>query len=289
LTENVSIRQIERRLSELRSAATPEDRAPSLRTSVMTHIAWVPDEWVDAATRTLGGLEERHPSRTILLFPRPSESRDELDAEVDLRCFVSGRGPGPVCFEVVQIALCGPRAQAPGSVVAPLLVSDLPVFLRWRGDVPFGATALEELSGLADRLVVDSVEWRDPEADLARLPDLFERIAVSDIAWARTEPWRRGIARLWPGIADVETLRVAGPRAESLLLAGWLSGRLGRDVELEHDAADELGGVEVDGEPVDPVGGGRKTPSDLLSDQLDLFSRDAIYEEAVRSFSRVAT
>jgi hypothetical protein len=288
LIRNVTVRQIERQLAELRAEATAEERAPGLRTSVMTHIAWVPEEWIDAATRTLGGLEERHPSRTILLFPRPDEDRDELDGEVDLRCFVTGRGSGPVCFEVVQIALCGPRAQAPASVVAPLLVSDLPVFLRWRGALPFGSSALEELVAAADRLVVDSAEWRAVEDDLERLPELFDEIAVSDIAWARLEPWRRGLARLWPAIAEVGTLHVAGPRAEALLLAAWLGGRLERDVELEHEAAEQLERVEADGEAVDPVGLGRKSASDLLSDQLDLFTRDPVYEEAVRSFSRVA-
>ena len=47
--------------------------APRLRTSVMTHIAWVPERWVEAATGMPAGLAERHPSRTILLFPRPGD------------------------------------------------------------------------------------------------------------------------------------------------------------------------------------------------------------------------
>jgi glucose-6-phosphate dehydrogenase assembly protein OpcA len=255
----------------------------------MTHVAWVPEPWVDAAKETLGGLEERHPSRTILLFPRPEEERDALDAEVDLRCFAAGRGTSCVCFEVVQITLNGPRASAPASVVAPLLVTDLPAFLRWRGDVPFGSDEVEELTRLAERLVVDSSEWSDPDRDLPRLPELFDRIAVTDITWARTEPWRRALAGLWPEIAEVEALHVRGPRAEALLLAAWLGGRLGRDVALAHDPADELERVEANGEPAEPVGAAGKTSSDLLSDQLDLFVRDRIYEEAVCSFSRVAT
>ena len=255
----------------------------------MTHVAWVPEPWVDAATETLGGLEERHPSRTILLFPRPEEERDALDAEVDLRCFAVGRGTSCVCFEVVQLTLNGPRASAPASVVAPLLVTDLPAFLRWRGDLSLGTGEVEELTRLADRLVVDSTEWSDPDADLPRLPELFERIVVSDIAWARTEPWRRALAGLWPGVAEVETLRVRGPRAEALLLAAWLGGRLGRDVDLEHEPADEMERVEADGEEAEALAAGRKSASDLLSDQLDLFVRDRVYEEAVRSFSRVTT
>ncbi len=291
MMQDASIADLERDLAELRNDATEEGLAPGLRTSVMTHVAWVPEQWVDAATRALGGLEERHPSRTIILFPRPDEPRDALDAEADLRCFAAGGGEGSVCFEVIQVRLCGPRASAPGSVVAPLLVSGLPVFVRWRGDLPFGAPELEQLVALGDRLIVDSAEWRHPDSDLARLPELFDRIAVSDIAWARLEGRREGLARLWPGIADVETLRVVGPRAEALLLAGWLGGRLDRDVELEHEPADELEGVEADGHPVEraPGAGPVKSASDLLSDQLDLFVRDSIYEEAVRSFSRLPT
>jgi glucose-6-phosphate dehydrogenase assembly protein OpcA len=281
------IRDVERELAHLRAAIADETRSPGLRTSVMTHVAWVPDRWIDAATRTLGGLEERHPSRTILLFPRPGDSRDALDADVDLRCFATAGAQ--VCFEVIELHLCGARASAPGTVVAPLLVADLPAFLRWRGALPFGAPELEQLTGLADRLIVDSREWEDADADLARLPELFDRIAVSDIAWARLEPWRLACALLWPGIADVETMRVAAPRAEALLLAGWFGGRLRRDLDLEHEPADELEAVELDGEPVDPGPTPEKTPSDLLSDQLDVFARDRIYEEAVRSFSRVAT
>ena len=61
-----SVSQIERKLSSLR---LNEDQGGRLRTSVMTHIAWVPEEWVEAAEDVLAGLAERHPSRTIVLFP----------------------------------------------------------------------------------------------------------------------------------------------------------------------------------------------------------------------------
>ncbi len=289
MLRDASIQEVERELAKLRNEVTDEGVAPGLRTSVMTHVAWVPERWVDAATQTLGGLEERHPSRTIVLYPRPDADRDALDVEVDLRCFAAGGGQGCVCFEVIQVHLCGPRASETGSVVAPLLVSDLPAFLRWRGDLAFDAPELEGLVGLADRLVVDSREWADPERDLARLPDLFDRIVVSDIAWARLQEWREALARLWPGIADVEALTVAGPQAEALLLVGWLGGRLRRDVDLVHEPAGEIEAVEVDGEPVERAPGPSKSASDLLSDQLDVFVRDPIYEEAVRSFSRLPT
>jgi glucose-6-phosphate dehydrogenase-like protein OpcA len=280
--EDATIKDIERELMHLRDSMGEE--GPRQRTRVMNHVAWVPDRWAGAALETLSGLEHRHPSRGILLFPRPDDERDAIDAAVDLRCFARGK-EGPICSEVIELYLRGSRAAAPASVVEPLLTADLPDFLRWRGDLPFGEAELEQLVGVADRLVVDSREWRDPEAAFARLPELFERVMVSDISWARIEPWREAVAGLWPGIGSASTLRVAGPRAEALLVKGWLEGRLGRAFELQHEPAGEIELVQVDGEAAAPARSEPKSASDLLSDQLDIFWRDPIYEEAVRSFS----
>ena len=280
-----SIREIERELGQLRDASTAPGAAPLLRTSVMTHIAWVPERWAEQARGTLSGLAERHPSRTILLFPCPDEPKDLLEGEVDFRCFVRGGHEKEICSEVISIRLCGKRAAAPASVVMPLLVSDLPAFLRWRGPLPFGAAELEQMVGVVDRLVVDSREWTDVPADLAELPALFDRVAVSDISWARTLPWRAGVAELWPDLAEAQTIRVAGPEPEALLLQGWLSTRLGHEVRLQHEPAGEIELVEVDGREARTGRAEPKTSSDLLSDELEAFGRDRVYEEAVRSFS----
>jgi glucose-6-phosphate dehydrogenase assembly protein OpcA len=284
-----SLRELERELAELRAASAEPGAPPRLRASVMTHIAWVPERWLEQATATLAGLAERHPSRTILLLPRPDDPSDELQGEVDLRCFVRGGEQREVCSEVITLRLCGQRAFAPASIVTPLLVSDLPVFLRWRGALPFGAPELGQLVEVADRLVVDSREWPSAQADLARLPELFDRIAVSDISWARTEPWRAAVADLWPDVAQAAALRVAGPENEALLLRAWLASRLRREIRLEHEPAGEVELVEVDGREARPRRLEAPTPSDLLSDQLEAFGSDRIYEEAVRSFSSQPT
>jgi hypothetical protein len=289
MTENVTIRDVERELGELRAASTKPGDHPKLRTSVMTHMAWVPERWVEAATGTLAGLAERHPSRTILFFPRPDDPRDALDAEVDLRCFLRGGEEREVCSEVISIRLCGRRASAPASVVQPLLVPDLPVFLRWRGECPWGAPELEELVDVTDRLIVDSTEWPDAESGYERLAELLHRVVASDIAWARTEPWREAVAPLWPDVSEASVIRVAGPRAEALLLSRWLSDRLGREVELRQEPAGEIELVEVDGRQAVPPRFERPSASDLLSEQLEIFGRDHVYEETVRSFSPVPT
>ena len=273
-----SIREIERELTSLRTV--PGSEAPYQRTSVMTHTAWVPPEWVEAAEDVLSGLAERHPSRTLVLFPQPDDE-DGLDGNVEVDVYPAGEGR-QICTETIRIRLKGPRAVAPASVVQPLLLPDLPAFLRWRGLLPFGAPELEQLVDVVDRLIVDSTEWPDLPESYRGLVDIFDRVAVSDIAWARTSRWRPMLASLWPDIAGVKRIRVQGTAAQAQLLAGWLRSRLKHDVELEHEPSDRLVGVDLDGEPAPFPPGDPPSGADVLSEELDKFERDRIYEEAVR-------
>jgi glucose-6-phosphate dehydrogenase assembly protein OpcA len=274
-----SIREIERALSSQR--IDPDAEQVYQRTSVMTHTAWVPPEWVEAAEDALRGLAERHPSRTVVLFPEPDEE-DGLDGEVEVDVYPGGEGR-KICTETIRVRLRGPRASAPASVVQPLLLPDLPAFLRWRGMPAFGAPEFEQLVDVVDRLIVDSTEWPDLPATYARLPQIFDRVAVSDIAWARTSRWRPMLASLWPDIAGVKRLRVKGTAAQGHLLAGWLRARLQHPVELELEQSDRLVGVELDGEPAPFPPGDPPSGADLLSEELDKFGRDKVYEDAVRA------
>jgi glucose-6-phosphate dehydrogenase assembly protein OpcA len=273
-----SIAEIDRELASQRFDETGE---PYQRTSVMTHVAWVPEAWVEAAEDVLAGLAERHPSRTIVLFPQPG-SRPCLQGSVEVDRFDVGEGR-QVCMETIRVRLCGSRAAVPASVVQPLLLPDLPVFLRWRGLPPFGDEPFEELADVVDRLIVDSTEWPDLPKPYAQLAEIFDRVTVSDIAWARTSRWRPQLASLWPGVADVDRIKVTGTEAQAHLLAGWLRSRLDRPVELEHEPSDRLVGVDVDGEPTPFPPGDPPDPADLLSDELDRFTRDRVYEAAVRA------
>jgi glucose-6-phosphate dehydrogenase assembly protein OpcA len=188
-----------------------------------------------------------------------------------------------MCSEVIELHLKGRRAEAAASIVLPLLLPDLPVFIRWRGRPPFGTDVLDDLVEVVDRLVIDSREWENVQESLGSLTELFEQTAVSDIAWSRTLPWRVEIARLWPGVANVRDLRVSGPESEALLLVGWLRSRLGSDIALAHEEGDALEAVAVDGEEVAAPKEPTRSASDLLSDELDRYARDPVYEAAVRA------
>ena len=275
-TALTSVSAIEQKLAALRF----REDGSRLRTNVMTHIAWVPEQWVEAAEDVLAGLAERHPSRTIVLFPQ--SGGDGLDGEVATESFQVA-AQRSVCTDTIRIRLRGTSAEHPASVVEPLLIPDLPVFLRWRGLPPFGEPPFEELVTTVDRLIIDSTEWPDLPSPYTRLGEIFDRVAVSDIAWARTSRWRRMLASLWPKIADVRRIKVRGTAAQAHLLAGWLRSRLRREITVEHDPSDRLDGIDLDGEPAPFPPGDPPLPADLLSDELDRLARDAVYEAAVRA------
>ena len=272
--------EIERKLGQLRARETDGDM-PELRTSTMTHLVWCPPAWRAKARATLAGLLERHPARTIFLIPCGG-GRSRIEASVELKDFQLQGLSREVLSEVIELRLHGTAAHHPASIVLPLLVSDLPVFCRWRGEPAWDANEFAEITGIADRLVVDSSEWRTAPAAYARLAPLFGRVAVSDIAYSRTLPWRRRLAELWPGIASIEKLRVEGPRADAELVAGWLRSRLKREIALTRRNATEVSGMWVDGEPV-AAPGDPPSASDLLSAELDQFGRDRVYEAAVKA------
>jgi glucose-6-phosphate dehydrogenase assembly protein OpcA len=278
--EDVCLADVDAALVRLRGEAATE--AASMRTSVMTHLAWVPHGWVGQARAALEGMSELHPSRTILLLPEPHADDNRIDGRAEVeRWEVPDTNRGLVT-EVVELTLRGARAKAPASIVEPLLISDLPVFLRWRGEPPWGADELEQLVDLTDRLIVDSTEWDDLPDAYRRLAELFPRCATSDIAWARTSRWRSHLATLWPEIAEVETIHVRGTAAQAWLLCGWLRSRLGREgIALEHEPAERLESVSLDGEAVPLPPGDPPAPSDVLSDELERFTPDPVYEAAV--------
>jgi glucose-6-phosphate dehydrogenase assembly protein OpcA len=273
---DVTLGQVEAELARLREASADESRNPYQRTSVMTHCAWVPPQWLDAAERTLEGMAERHPSRTVILVPRPEAEESRIDADLSVRCFAAHERS--VCGEVIELHLLGERALAPASIVLPLAVSDLPLFVRWRGQPDFAGVQWAELVGLADRVVVDSSEW--DELCYAELAEAFEQTAVSDIAWSRIYDWRVVLGGYWPAIREQE-IRIRGPRAEASLLRGWLMAQLGRAVRPFEPAGDVT--VRLGGEDLPPPRVETRSPSDLLSAELDHFGRDRVYEKAVRA------
>jgi glucose-6-phosphate dehydrogenase assembly protein OpcA len=273
------VADVERALWSLRCEDSGEQAgAPELRASTMTHVVWAPPEWLTTARATFAGLHERHPARTIFLVPQGGSG--ECDASAALEHAYVDELSREVYAEVIEIRLRGVAARHPASVLLPLLVPDLPAFCRWRGEPSWSRGEFDEVVGAVDRLIVDSGEWRGLPASYGRLAARFEGPAVSDVAFARLQPWRIRLAALWPGIRRAERLRVQGPRAEALLLAGWLRSRLRREITLSRRDAEVVEAVWIDGDEVEPPLEQFDDAAELLSAELDVFGRDPVYEAA---------
>jgi len=221
------------------------------------------------AARTVADLALRHPSRAIVLLG--DRDRDGLVASVQLHCHVPrSDGAQPVLYEQILARVRGDFDERVASVVIPLLVPDLPVFLWWTWTPPRDARHLDDLVALADRFIIDSADFARPDHTLPEVARLARhRVAITDLNWARLTHWRELIAQFF----DVPAWRpfldgVTGIRAgfavdmdgrdihpsQALLLLGWLSSRLGwRPVEALAPA--EAGGLlfrmgRADGAPI---------------------------------------
>ena len=264
---------------------------PLVTSSVLTLVAWVPPSWHAAADQTLEGLARAHPSRAILLMQREVEGAANGASDErpwSARGSLRPLGIDGVAAEVIAVDL-PTRARGAASIVTRLLRPDLPVFLRWRGSLEPDQEQFRSLIELADRLIVDSSEWPDPDTGYAPLVECFEHAAVTDLAWRRLEPWRRAIANRWPHVCDLARIEVTGPSIEARLLAAWVRVRLEREVELTHHEAAQLAAVSLDGDDLPPPRFAKRSPSELLSSDLEQVSRDFVFEEAACALSSVTT
>ena len=246
-----SIDALERELARLRRAALAhaKERGQTLaRASVLNLVVY--SEREVHARRAAHALEElalRHPSRAIVLLG--DRDREGVVASVQLHCHVPQTdGAQPVLYEQILARVRGDFDQRVASVVIPLLVPDLPVFLWWTGTPPSDARHLDDLVKLADRFIVDSADFARADVTLPQIARLERlHVGITDLNWARLTHWRELIAQFF----DVPAWRpfldgILGLRAgfavdmdgrdihpsQALLLLGWLASRLGwRTVE----------------------------------------------------------
>ena len=86
----------------------------------------------------------------------------------------------------------GPLGQHADSVVAPLLVPDVPVVTWWPDEAP-EIPAKHPLGALAQRRVTDSAAAESPREVLAALAAAYQP-GDTDFGWTRATPWRSLLA-----------------------------------------------------------------------------------------------
>jgi glucose-6-phosphate dehydrogenase assembly protein OpcA len=198
---------------------------------------------VERATGLLDPIITQHPCRAIVVSPAAPESQEEIRTEVSASCLTSHAGNRYIGRELISLSAKPSAHPRLVSIVRSLILPDLPVFLWWRDAKLLGSPLFEQLSEMAERVIVDSGGLGDLMAEWQRIHALVQRpnTAVSDLAWSRLTSWRNLIAQLFDGPVRAAYLRQLrqivvefgneGSRpkipADALLLAAWLARQLG--------------------------------------------------------------
>jgi glucose-6-phosphate dehydrogenase assembly protein OpcA len=232
-----------------------------MRTSVLTLVVVAPrPETAERAMAAVSALNQRHPSRAIVVSPGDFDGPPSTDAHIYATCQLSPRSEAEVCTERILLKVGGELSAHLARVVSPLLIHDLPVVLWWPDDPAFGTRQFQEVVSIADRLLVDSGGFaQDGSSRLAGLASVAaDGIVVSDIGWLRLNLWRELLAGLFdhplltPELDHVVRVRVDFSRpsatlrlAKAAYTCGWLASRLGWDVSkpVERDEDDVFRGT----------------------------------------------
>jgi glucose-6-phosphate dehydrogenase assembly protein OpcA len=180
--------------------------------------------------KALDHLGNHTPSRTLVL--REHGSR-RLDASLVMECETpAAAGHVGLCHDRVLLTMDASRLKHSASLLASLLVSDLPTVL-WlpepRSSIPDPA-----LLERAQHVLVDSTAGG--EAVLSQLAELAASNRVHDLAWGRLEYWRAATAaafdpperrRLLPAVSGVDLRYEPRGLGAGLLLVGWIAARAG--------------------------------------------------------------
>lgn len=212
------------------------------RPSVLTLVVVAPrPETRERAVAAVHALAARHPSRAVVLAPGDPDGPSSFSADVHAACLLPRRGSTEVCTETIVIRVGGELSAHLATTLAPLVIHDLPVFVWWPDDVPFGSPVFGDLVDQADRLLVDSGLFRaDGRAGLAGLAgSARDGLVLSDMSWMRLMLWRELLAScfdhplLGRELRSVRRVRVDLARpgavdhlARACLFVGWLMSRL---------------------------------------------------------------
>lgn len=245
----VDVERIENVLEQLRydAAGSPrEGESFPIRTSFANLVVYANDEESGRhASQMVAGLTGQHPSRTIIIIARPDGPGSRIDTRLAAHCHTAAGLEQKVCCEEITLSVVGPAAEHLHSVVAPLLIPDLPNYVWWIGGLPHNHHLFGDMMDNADRFIVDSGRFTRTALDLPQLEHLSSRAgncSLGDLNWQRLLPWRQVIASecaapsLARHVAHVASIKLSfarhkqgQPWSQPLLMCGWLSLYLGLD------------------------------------------------------------
>jgi glucose-6-phosphate dehydrogenase assembly protein OpcA len=247
----LDVARIEAELGKLRYVAAGEPASGegfALRTSLLNMVVYAEHEdRADHASRMIEDLASHHPSRALVLIGNPSDTESHIEAQLAAHCHISREVDQTVCCEEVTLRVSGRAAGHLHSLVAPLLIPDLPIYVWWTEPLPEENHQFHELLDLSDRLIVDSATFGDQLSDLKRLHYLLQEApgaTIGDLTWARVNMWRQllrqqrrvqEVRHHMDAVTSVEVSYAGGtsdsaPAAQAYLFLGWIAEELDWDV-----------------------------------------------------------
>ena len=208
--------------------AQEQDAVPA---RVLNLVVVVDREWRGEVENRLERVGRYHPSRTIVCAVEPR--RTTIDAWATLGSVGDSNGGAVPIRERVELEIGPQHLPHLDTIVDPLVVTDLAT-VAWSPHRH--AEAVDALAGLAQVVLLDSVEEPQTRDAIARATEIADRAYVVDLAWLRSTPWRERIAAsfdppVWrPELAAVSEVSVRhhpSSGAAAVLLLGWLASRLG--------------------------------------------------------------
>jgi glucose-6-phosphate dehydrogenase assembly protein OpcA len=257
-----NVAEIEAGLSAMWRSATEAGGGKSAvsRASALTLLVYVDcEEAAREVSNLIAEVARQNPCRAVMMVVDPKASPACLMATVSAHCHLAADGEKQVCSEQITLNAHGDTGRELVSVVLPLTISGLPIYLWWRAanfEVP---AYFDQILRVTQHVIVDSARFTAAGADLRSLAAWMEkqsgRIRVSDLNWARATPWREIMAQSFDsperrpyldrirGVHieyEMESARLSAQRSQSLLLTGWLATRLGWEFERTESRGENM-------------------------------------------------
>jgi glucose-6-phosphate dehydrogenase assembly protein OpcA len=250
----VDVVSIERELALLWKAATEDggngEGVPVVRACSLNLIVVTEDQARLAAIEQLiGDVTVEHPARIFLIQADRTSTTALLDAWIAARCTLPVPGEKQVCCEQITLNARGPEVAKIPSVVASLLVPDIPTVLLWKAPVGPDDAVLRSLADMADRVLIDSSEDSEPLKLLRSMRTSagarLANVLCGDLAWSHITAWRSALAQAFKPeqtrkfLSSISSIEIGvssstnpphNGTSQALLLLGWLSSRLGWSV-----------------------------------------------------------
>jgi glucose-6-phosphate dehydrogenase assembly protein OpcA len=226
----IAVDDINAELDRLHGAAGGQGRVLALARTLNLIVVPCSDRREKGVERALDRLGSHTPSRTLVLREHGPK---RVDASIVLECqSPTAAGHVGLCHDRVLLSMDAARLEHSESLLAPLLVRDLPTVL-WLPE-PMSEAPDPGLLKRAQYVLVDSGSGGISE--LRMQAEIAAGIRVHDLAWGRLEYWRAAIAaafdppehrRLLAGLSTVELRCEQRGLQAGLLLAGWIAARAG--------------------------------------------------------------